>query len=492
MLKQVSLLLISTPVLAFAWTFGGCRADALAKVMPWASLACAVGTFLLPQRHPGEAWKGAAGRVVLGVLKDPFFWIALLFLGYLLLPLFNVSLCPVCDWKAIDAGADPYPPLRYLPFCANPHEHAGVLWWFGPALLSALGIRHGLTRSGKRVFLELLAWNGAALAVLGFLQYATGAQFPYWGKAIRPTHFFSVFGYPNMGGAFFTLSYALSLGIWCSRMGDAEASSLDMGAHPFVRAHYPFVAVALTLAALLATLCRAAIVLAVGLTAAFFLYVVLRAFVGNDWRRGRRFRSAVVAVLLMMGLFGAVYVYAPPEVGREIGTVSPLAVADRVSGKAQYHTRVATAIMRDFPLFGVGGWGYRHFSQAYMTPEELKRQQVAGGANVHNDYLQFLAEHGLVGFAMLVVCVWLLALPTGREWKRRAAKALAAERSSMGASTLTLFAVSPPIVWTFLGCVAVLVHAFGDCPLRSAAVLSAFLAILPASFGFMPREAGDF
>lgn len=491
-LKTVSLLLVSAPVLAFAWAFGGSRTDVLARVMPWASLACALGTFLLPQHHPGETWGAAVRRSAWGVLKDPFFWVALVFLGYLVVPLFNVSLCPVCDWKAIDAGADPYPPMRYLPFCASPREHAGVLWWFGPALLSALGIRHGLTRSGKRSLLELLAWNGAALALLGFLQHVTGAQFPYWGKPMRPTQFFSVFGYPNMGGAYFTLMYSLSLGIWCSQMGDAEASPLDQGGHPFLRAHYPFVAVALSLAAVLATLCRAAIVLSVALTAAFFIYVVLRAFVGNDWRRARRFRSAVVAISLMLGLFGAIYVYAPPEVGRELGTVNPLAVADRVSGKAQYHTRVATAIMRDFPLFGVGGWGYRHFSQAYMTPEELKHQQVVGGANVHNDYLQFLAEHGLVGFSLLVACVWLLALPTGREWKRRAAKALAAERSNMGSSTLTLFAVSPPIVWTFLGCVAVLVHAFGDCPFRSAAVLAAFLAILPASFGFMPREPGDF
>lgn len=492
-LKALSLLLVAAPVLAFAWAYGGSRASALAAVMPWASFASAVGLLFLPQRHPNEGWRTAERRVLLALVKDPLLWVSLVFFLYLLIPLFNVSLCPVCDWQAIDAGANPYPPYRYLPFCANRADHVGVLWWFGPVLLGTLAVRHGLTRSGKREFVHLFVWNAVVLAVLGFVQMATGARFPFWGTVPRPTHFFSVFGYPNMGGAYFTLAYALSLGLWFSRMGEVESRDLkaDKQSHPFLEANYPFVTVALCLAGVLATLSRAAIILVVALTAFFFFYVILRAFSGNDWRRARRFRSMVVAVSLMLAMFGAVYVYAPPEVGREIGTVNPLAVADRVSGKAQYHTRVASAIMRDFPFFGVGGWGYRHFSQPYMTPREVRQSQGAGGANVHNDYLQFLAEHGLVGFALLVACVWLTVLPTGRGWRQLALQAIAAERSGMGASTFVLFAISPVILWTALGCIAVLVHAFGDCPFRSGAVLSAFLSVLAASFGFLPHKKDE-
>lgn len=492
MLKALSLLLVSAPVFAFAWAFGGARASVLAAVMPWASLACAIGVLLIPQRHPEETWGAAERRVLLALARDPLLWVALVFFLYLLIPLFNVSLCPVCDWQAIDAGANPYPPFRYLPFCANRADHAGVLWWFGPALLCTLAVRHGLTRSGKRALVHLFVWNAAALVVLGFVQMATGAKFPYWGTVSKTTHFFSVFGYPNMGGAYFAMAYAFALGLWCCRMGDVEARELsaDKQGHPFLEAHYPFAAAALCLTGVLATLCRAGILLGVALTAFFFIYVVLRAFSGNDWRRARRFRSMVVAVSLMLSLFGAVYVYAPPEVGREIGTLNPLAVADRVSGKAQYHTRVASAIMRDFPFFGVGGWGYRHFAQPYMTPREIRQMQGAGGANVHNDYLQFLVEHGLVGFVLLVVCVWLTILPTGREWRRLAQQAISAERSGMGSSTFVLFVVSPAILWAFLGDVAVLVHAFGDCPFRSGAVLSAFLAVSAAVLGFLPHAKG--
>ena len=487
-LGYVSVLLVAAPALVFAWAYGGTRAPVLVRAMPAAVAACALACLLLPQRHPGEGWGASVRRVLSDQARDPFLWVACALLVYLALPLFNVSLCPVCDWQAIDAGTDPRPPFRWLPFCAHAGEHASVLWWFGPSLLVALGVRHALARAGKRAFLELLVWNAAVLALLGFVQAVTGAQFPYWETPARPTHFFSVFGYPNMGGAFFGLAYSLSLGLWLQRLGEVEgeaAKSLSGGAsHPFISAHYPLLAVGLNLCAVLATLSRGAIMLAAVVTSVFCIYVVMRAFSGNDWGRGRRFRSGVTVFLLLMGLFAAVYVYAPPTVGRELRTLTSFAVADRVTGKGEHHTRVATAIMRDFPFFGVGGWGYRHFAPVYM-PEGGR--PGAGAANVHNDYLQFLVEHGLFGFALMVACVWLLVLPTGRLWRHLTVQAIAAGRSGMGASTQIVFTVHPPVLWGFLGVSCVLVHAFGDCPLRSPAVLSCILAILPATFGYMPH-----
>ena len=490
LLGYLSVLLVAAPVLVFAWAYGGTRTPVLVRTMPAAVAACACACLLLPQRHPGEDWGTSVRRVLSALVRDPLLWVALALFAYLLVPLFNVSLCPVCDWQAIDAGADPFPRFRWLPFCAHAREHASVLWWFGPSLLVALGVRHDLGRAGKRAFLELLVWNAALLALLGFVQSVTGAQFPYWETPARPTYFFSVFGYPNMGGAFFGLAYSLSLGLWLERLGAVEGASVQVSpaqGHPFLAAHYPVVAVGLNLCAVLATLSRGAILLAVVVSVVFFIYVVMRAFSGNDSGRGRRFRSAVTVFALMMGLFAAVYVYAPPTVGHELRTLNTFAVADRVTGKGEQHTRVATTIMRDFPFFGVGGWGYRHFAPVYRPESANPGPGATGGANVHNDYLQFLVEHGLFGFALMVACVWLLVLPTGRLWRQLTIQAIAAGRSGMGASTQVVFTVHPPVLWGFLGVFCVLVHAFGDCPLRSPAVLSCILAILPATFGFMPH-----
>lgn len=493
MLKFATLLLVGAPFLAFCWAYGGCIAGVLAKVMPWASLACAAGVFLVPQCHPGEERGAAWRRVLKAVVRDPFFWIALALMIYLAVPLFNVALCPVCDWQAIDAGENPYPPCRFLPFCVNRAEHGGLLWMFGPALLTALGVRHGLTRSGKRRFLMLVVWNAALMSAFGLVQLVTGAKFPFWGVVERPVHFFSVFGYPNMAGTFFAVAYALSLGAWCVSLGEVELKSLDpktASGHPFLRAHYLFVAVALNLTGALASLSRAAILLVVALTFLFVVYMGLRLFAGGSHFGAIRFRGVVACFSLFLALWGAIYVYAPDNVWREVKSVDVNALADRVSGKAQYHTRIASSIMRDFPLFGVGGWGYRHFQQCYMTVDERKMPQYDGGANVHNDYMQFLAEHGIVGFAFLAACVCLLAFPTFREWKRRTGLARAEDRLRMSASTATLFAVAAPILWAFLGSVVMLVQAFGDCPMRSGAIFSLFLTLQSASFGYFPRDVG--
>ena len=495
MIGGLSILLVAAPVLAFGWTCGGSCAEAHVAVTSWSAAACAAGMLLLPQRRMNETLGAARRRVWVAVLRDPFLWVALAFVACLVVPLFNVALCPVCDRAAIDAGADPYPPLRWLPFCVAPREHAGLLQMFAPSLLSALGARHALGRSGKRAFFELLVWNGAALALFGFVQIIGGAQFPYWRVPPRPGHFFSVFGYPNMAGAFFAMNYVFSLGLWGSRMECREvAMELDMlqgnrpARHPILAAHYPAVAVALSFYAVLATLCRAAMSLMVVATVLFIIYSLLRLLVVSGAQRARRFRFLPMVGIVYIVLCGSAFIYSPPEVERELSTIGLLGVADRVTGKAQYHSRVATAIMRDFPVFGVGGWGYRHFCASYMDDKELRSLQVNGGANVHNDYLQFLAEHGLAGFGLLTACVWLLVAPVAGVWRKCAQLSAAAARSRLSAPPSIAFSLSPPVLWTLLGCLAVLVHAFGDCPFRSAAVTSAFLAALPAIAGFLPHD----
>ena len=262
--------------------------------------------------------------------------------------------------------------------------------------------------------------------------------------------------------------------------------------HTRLWAHYPFVAVALLLCAVLATLCRAAMTLTFLLTGLFLVYVLLRPLAEKGMERARRFRSIIAVGGLFLALTGVVYVYAPSDVGRELKTLNVFSVSDRVTGKAQYHTRIATAIMRDHPLFGVGGWGYRHFCLDYLMREKGEKSlQTVGGANVHNDYLQFLAEHGAVGFILMVLCLYLLANPMLGDWHRLVQSETARARSGMGGSSLAVFSVASPVLWTFLGTIAVLIHAFGDCPLRAASVLSLLYVSQAIVLGFLPRQVED-
>ena len=52
---------------------------------------------------------------------------------------------------------------------------------------------------------------------------------------------------------------------------------------------------------------------------------------------------------------------------------------------------------------------------------------------------------------------------------------------------IQIFVVPAPVFCIIMAAVATLIHAFGDCILRSPAVLSLFLVSLATIDGFLPR-----
>lgn len=441
----------------------------------WVSLVSFLGAFLIPPASSKESYFKAVRRIFAEVFKDPFFYIAVAFLALLVVPLFNVGLCPYCDSRAIANGADPLPPYRFLPFCVNPVEHASVIRWFLTSLVAAFAFRHGLVRRWRRAGFEVLVWNAAVLSCFGFIKMAAGVR--------GPANSFAVFGYPNHGGAFFLLMFTMAMGLWCYRMMRFSDPNVDTDTirHPLLVRHYPAIAAALCFFALVATMCRAAMLFSTLVVIVFFVYVFLASIAGK--RRTHRIKG-LSAVLILVGFVLSVVIYAPPEVGRELASLSTRDVADRAAGRGQYHERVAGAMMRDYPFFGVGGWGYRHLCLSYMGDKELGSVQRDGGANVHNDYMQFVVEHGLVGFFLLVLCFFRLVRTIGRGWLVEYSHYRFSPTAKTPVSPQAIYAVEPTVLFTMLGCVFILMHALGDCPLRSPAVMVSLFASLAAVTGY--------
>ena len=124
----------------------------------------------------------------------------------------------------------------------------------------------------------------------------------------------------------------------------------------------------------------------------------------------------------------------------------------------------------------------------YMSNDELKQLQTLGGANVHNDYLQFLCEHGLVGFGLLVVIFLLLIVPIFHSWFKLYRAACFMRTAASPPSPRALYCLPPATLWILLGNAALLICASGDCPMRSLAVLSTFFVSLACADGYLPRE----
>lgn len=499
--ENLPVALVFLTVAGFSWIFGGASAPHLLPVMPWIWAFSFETLLFFPQRRTGESFSDARLRVWKSLAHDPVMYLSLSFLLVLAVPLFNVGLCSVCDYPEILSGTSRTPPIPFAPFCVNVKEHLGVIVWFVPALTAMLAVRHSLSGKGKRVLMHTLVWNGAALALLGFIQQATDAKAPFWIDVADSAVFFSSFGYPNMAGAFFVALFAVSAGLWLDNVRSDVVAGQERGHHAedpgatgdsvqrrnylpaWIKTHYLLIPTAMCFFASLATLSRAAIIFAFVLLAFWFVYLCLSLFTTRkNLTRVKLHLSMILGIVVTVIL---VAVFAPDDFTKEVSSLSTVTVADRVTGKAQYHTRVATEIFKDYPLFGVGGWGYKHFCLEYMTDED--RLQRVGGVNVHNDYLQFLCEHGVVGFALLLAVVVALIVPMFRTWGREMRRAHFTKRSGMP-HPAALFCVPAAVVGVFLAVAANIVHAFGDCVFRSPAVLSQFLVMLVAVEGFMSNE----
>ena len=485
---------------AVAWLFGGARGEWLLPVVPWLFVVLVEVLVCYPQRHRGESTYEARTRVWYELKRSKVVWLSCGFLALLLVPFFNSGLCPVCDAALIAQGASPEPPLPFLPFCVSKLEHLNVFMWFMIVLPSAIAVHHCLTNRGKRLVVELIVWNGAALALLGFVQSVSGAQSPFWcelPKGQKAVDFFSTFGYPNMAGDYFTTLFGLSVALWrdrCERLRQEEATR-DMSELSgkeatkrdlFLRKHYFLLPAVLFFFAALNTLSRAAMILVTVTAFIYFLHTLVL-----ELSRMKRSRRLMVGAwsLLAFGLVVALAIVTMPEkMKREVNTLETIGMLDRVTGKGQYHVDVATALWRDHPFFGIGGWGYAHLSLSKMDELNIpkRNRQIVGGANVHNDHLQFLVEHGIVGFVALLAIVALLLWPFIRQWLALV-QFYRFKKGKKPPRPIPIFAMPASAFFILTTAVATTIHAFGDCPLRSCAVLDLFFISIAAIPGFMPR-----
>ena len=499
---NIAPLAVAAVASVLVWVWGGAVGSSLVPVLPWLIALMIEAVFFCPQRHRGESIYEARDRVWGTLGQSKIFWVTLGFLALLCVPFVNNGLCPSCDATAIAQGVDARPPLPVLPFCVDRMDHLAVVLGFATVLLSALGVTFCLTRRGQRLVLSVIIWNGVAVALLGFLQSALKAPGPYW-TVLQETYqaeYFATFGYVNMAGDYFTLLFGLAAAMWCYQSERARRERKAMEevertvtsirrSENFWKANYYLFPAALFFFAALNTLSRAAIIL-VTMTACLYFFHVLVVRLSRMSESRRVTVGVWSAVAFLVVIFFAT-VFMPNKIQREVGSLSGKTVLDRMTGKAQYHSRVAASIWSDHLLFGCGGWGYQHLSVPKM--QELKiglnQLQDIGGANVHNDYLQFLCEHGLVGLFLLLAVVFLIVSPTFAQWKILAMVArFKKSRHNPVPRPVHIFALPESAFVILVACGATFVHAFGDCPLRSVAISDVLLISLAALPGFMPRE----
>jgi O-antigen ligase len=145
-----------------------------------------------------------------------------------------------------------------------------------------------------------------------------------------------------------------------------------------------------------------------GFIAMLFSILVMAAlaFVSSpvSWFRRSRKRRWGAAGLLAVALLAGV-AFLPSE--RLILRFAELTSSDPTAGGRAKLWAATIPLIKAYPVFGCGLGGYETVFLKFKTFDPLVRDDFA-----HNDYLQLLAELGLVGFAMLAVAACSLVRST--------------------------------------------------------------------------------
>lgn len=463
----VTLLLFALAALP-AWLRGG-TPPALQGPLPWLGglLLLLIGVY--PNGRSSNGVDACRRRpAALQWLNDPFFYMGLLFLGLLALQWRYAGrflfFDPVLEDWIYSA------PLRPgWPFAFRRPEAAEMLRWFFPAWCVGLALRSCVLERERVVdLLRLLVVNAAVIGALGIVQQQTGFRlFPFTAGLPASLRYFASFGYENHAASYFVLMAALAAGLAMRDLGQIKRHrtrprmGVGMGA-----------ACAVNLLAAQFSFSRAGILLSWLLMIVIVVWFARRHYpkmhpVARVNALSAAAATLIVAVILLMQ-FGNVQfkreVHSLFSVGRE--SAAQTSLSPTLGVRVGMH-RAAFAIFRQAPYFGVGGWGYRYLLPYSQPDTDWMWTQRFGGANVHNDPVQFLVEFGLIGGLLLTGAVAALLVPLFR-------------RKTSGKRRVY---DDPLLFFALVGATLVLLHSMVDLPFRSPAILIAWVATLAGAGG---------
>ncbi len=452
---EILALLHAAGLLVFAtWDFGG-ETDFAGRVISlWGSLAAPLAAMACRRRlvrH--EGWPRALR----------WLWPLAAFDGLVLISALNPSFAPAVLGGAtalVHTGARPG-----WPSSARPAAALQELWQFNAIYLTGFNLAVSVgRRRALRALLLVLAANALALAVFGTFQRLGGSAGLYFGLKASPNEeFFATFIYHNHWAAFVLLSLAAAAGLALH-----YARRSDVGARRQSPVWFGMVA---------ALLLAASVPLSASRSGTVLTLILLAAAVVTWWRGRRRAEpagrpasalpGALLALFLAAGVTGT-YLLDRPVIERRIDTTrAQIEQARREGGigdRAQLYADT-WRMARARPWFG---WGLG----SYGTVFQIFNQQVSVEgwvpfyAQAHSDWLQALAEVGVVGSALLVLlALWpLAALP------RRG------PRDSLPVFLLT-------------GCVLIAAYALVEFPFANPAVMLTFWLCFFAAIRYVQLDA---
>lgn len=383
---HVSVLLIGT-----TWAFGGMADFVKLPIAWWGSLGLLL---TLTALQDGQGWRDGRMR--------PLWWLwpLIAFNALVCLATLNPSARLItvggAQGLAITGGHGGWPSS------VRPDLALRALWMFDALWISCFNIALVLhQRRAVRLLLGIVVTNAAALAVFGTVQKLAHAKGIYFDAFPTPQiYFFASFVYHNHWGAFMVLMLAGCLALTWHFGRRKEARDFF---------HTPAFGGIVVLLVLAVTVplsgSRSSTVLVIVLLGGAFLHWVVRlAKIRRQYRESITLPllGAVAAVALALG---GTWFVAGSTIKARLSKTQEQLTELRVHGVGDRSQLYGNTwrMAKDKLWFGWGMASYPHvFSELYNTRKSRDRLPVFYN-DAHNDWLQSLAEHGVIGSLLLAL-----------------------------------------------------------------------------------------
>ncbi len=382
-------------------------------------------------------FRGSGGRVLRWLW--PLLIFNLLVLASCLNPSFSVHLFDGEPLLVRSGG------VAWLPGSAEPEASLHALWLFNSVFLPGLNLALCLRqRRALRWLLILAAGNALILSIFGTVQKLTGAGLFFGLREAPSVFFFSTFIYHNHWGAFVILSVAACAGLVFHYANRREARDFW---------HSPAFAGAVGLLLIAATAplseSRSGTLLILLLAGVILVHAL--------WHRRKKTRSSALSLAWWSGgalaaaLVLAAGIYQLDEQGFKARAELTRQQVEQIQAAGSLGTRSTLyhdtwQMARDRLWFG---WGFDSYARVFMI---YNTQKSTDGlpvfyAQAHSDWLESVAETGLIGTTLIGLLGALPLLTLRRHHFRH-----------------------PLVRYPLVGCALVLLYAWVEFPFECPAV----------------------